>query len=203
MKKIILLFALTSIVFSAAAQNKAASPTEQALADTICKDLSKLDMKRITTKDEAVSAFTNCFLAHTDMLMKVAEEQHVDATDEAAMQKIGGQIGKDLMAMNCDAFIKISVKMVQDDKTAEGTGATSGVFKRIEQKGFNYVVLVENNSEKSFLWLREFPGSDKFFGDTAQYAGKKMEVSWREIEVYLPQAKGYYKVKEITGISLH
>ncbi|MEO6633843.1 MAG: hypothetical protein ABIN13_19020, partial [Mucilaginibacter sp.] len=56
------------------------------------------------------------------------------------------------------------------------------------------------NSEKSFLWLREFPGSDKFMNSPAQLKGKKLKVTWHEMEVYLPQAKGYYKVKEITAI---
>jgi hypothetical protein len=33
-------------------------------------------------------------------------------------------------------------------------------------------------------------------------AGKKIDITWQEMEVYLPQAKGYYVVKEITGITV-
>ncbi|MGZ3874908.1 MAG: hypothetical protein ACXVJD_18450, partial [Mucilaginibacter sp.] len=58
------------------------------------------------------------------------------------------------------------------------------------------------NSEKSFIWLRQFPGSEKFMNGPLTLAGKKLNISWQEIEVYLPQAKGYYKVKEITGITI-
>jgi hypothetical protein len=94
--------------------------------------------------------------------------------------------------------------MVESDKgDDEATGDSEGVFKRIDSKGFNYFVITDQNkSEKSFLWLQEFPGSDKFFGDNTKFIGKKLKIEWKEIEVYLPQAKGYYKVKEITGISL-
>lgn len=203
MKKIISLLAFVSMVYCSSAQTAAPSATEQRLTDSICKDLSRLDLNKINGKEEAEAAFTNSFASHTDLLMKLAEEQHVDFNDEAGMEKIGVKIGKDLMAMNCEAFTKISFKMVEDKKKSEGTGITEGTFKRIDTKSFNYIVVAdENKSEKSFLWLREFSGSDKFTGETAQYAGKKLKVEWREIEVYLPQAKGYYKVKEITGITL-
>jgi hypothetical protein len=74
---------------------------------------------------------------------------------------------------------------------------TIGVFKRIDQKGFDYIVIVDNDSEKSFIWLRQFPGSEKFMNGITQYIGKKMRITWQNIEVYLPQSKGYYNVKEI------
>ena len=36
----------------------------------------------------------------------------------------------------------------------------------------------------------------------AKYVGKKLKVSWQETEVYIPAAKGYFKIKEITTIEL-
>jgi len=88
-----------------------------------------------------------------------------------------------------------------DDEPA--VQSTAGVFKRVDLKGFNYLIIKDqNSSEKSFLWLRQFPGSEQFMNGTAKLAGKKVKVSWQEIEVYLPAAKGYYKVKEITGVEL-
>ena len=90
--------------------------------------------------------------------------------------------------------------MVQSEKNNQGTGSTTGTFKRIDNKGFNYIVITENGNEKSFLWLTQFAGSEKFMDNTTSLTGKNLNVSWKEIEVYLPQAKGYYKVKEITGI---
>ena len=35
---------------------------------------------------------------------------------------------------------------------------------------------------------------------TTALTGKNLKITWEEIEVYLPQVKGYYKVKEITRV---
>jgi hypothetical protein len=56
--------------------------------------------------------------------------------------------------------------------------------------------------ERSFIWLRQFPGSEKFTGITAKYVGKSMKITSQEMEVYLPAAKGYYKVKEIIAVDV-
>ena len=110
------------------------------------------------------------------------------------------------MRQNCTAFLSLSVAMAKkngNDQSMLETHSTTGSFKRIDIKGFNYFVINdENHSEKSFLWLRQFPGSESFMGGTIKFAGKKLKINWQEIEVYLPQAKGYYKVKEITGIEV-
>ena len=113
-------------------------------------------------------------------------------------------IAKDLLAKNCQPFIKLSLLTVKkDDANANLSSVSAGRFKRIDNKGFNYIVLIDNNKqEKSFLWLRQFTGSENFTGDMTSYVGKEMKIGWQEIEVYLPQAKGYYKVKEITSISI-
>ncbi|MDB5022256.1 MAG: hypothetical protein JWP78_11, partial [Mucilaginibacter sp.] len=66
---------------------------------------------------------------------------------------------------------------------------------------FNYIVIVDNsNNEKSFVWLRQFPGSERFMSGIAQSVGKKVKITWQNMEVYLPQSKGYYNVKEIKNL---
>ena len=52
------------------------------------------------------------------------------------------------------------------------------------------------------MWLKQFAGSETFIGVTTKFAGKKIKISWQEIEVYLPAAKGYYKVKEVVAIDI-
>jgi hypothetical protein len=93
------------------------------------------------------------------------------------------------------------IKGDADDEDNEGN--TNGKLKRIDVKGFNYIVITDgNNSEKSFLWLKQFPGSEKFMNGLTGLIDKYVKISWQELEVYLPDAKGYYKVKEITGIEV-
>lgn len=203
MKKILsAAFIIIAIAFNAKAQTKTAGPAERKLMDSLCIDLGKIDLTQITTKEEAHTAFMDHFTGLAYMLLDVAKERGVDASDQDAMQAIGVEIGQNLVREKCAAFMKLASKMAGVDSKINGSsGVTQGTLKRIETKGFNYFVIAgANGKEQSFLWLRQFSGSEAFTGVAASYAGKKLKIKWLEMEVYLPGAKGYYKVKEITGI---
>jgi hypothetical protein len=204
MKKILFLILSFAYLVKAEAQTAPVS-VEKSLTDTICSCMTATDFSKVNNKKDAMDVITDCFGRKTDLLMKLADEKHIDPTDQAAMKQLGIQIGKDLLNENCSAFLKISEKLSINKSEEENgnEGTTSGAFKRIELKGFNYIVLTDNNNgEKSFIWLRQFPGSEKFMNGAANLAGKKISVKWHELEVYLPSAKGYYKIKEITSIDI-
>ncbi|MEO6149245.1 MAG: hypothetical protein ABIN95_05855 [Mucilaginibacter sp.] len=173
--------------------------------DSLCIDLTKVDISKISNKKEATDVFMNSFLKYADMAMGVAEEHGVDVTDQSAMKKIGLGLGLNLLKQKCAPFLKLATLMAVDDNkaTTENPQLTRGSFKRIDTKGFNYIVISDNTgSEISFLWLRQFPGSESFINAGTNLTGKKLKISSQDIEVFLPQAKGYYKVKEITGIEI-
>lgn len=199
-----LLAAFACLFFTAGVfAQKKPGPAEKKLTDTICACMSKVDFTKVTTKQQASTAFSACFAQHPALLVDVATERHITLTDDEGMNKIGNDVGESLMTQNCAAALKLGILMADDKKDDNEASETSGVFNRIDLKGFNYIVVTDNaHNEKSFLWLREFPGSDKFMNGAVQLKGKKLKVTWREMEVYLPQAKGYYKVKEITAIDL-
>jgi hypothetical protein len=186
------------------AQTPAMGPAEKKITDTLCDCVANLDISKITTKDQAIAAYTDCIGKHIDLFTDFAKERNEDITSESAGERLGLIIAKDLMARNCQGFVKLSLLSVKkDDAGAQTTSATEGHLKRIDNKGFNYIIIADaNNNEKSFLWLRQFPGSEHFIGGTSNLIGKKLKIEWQEIEVYLPEAKGYYKVKEITSITL-
>ncbi|UEG52618.1 hypothetical protein LLH06_16835 [Mucilaginibacter daejeonensis] len=204
MKRIILLLA----IFSAGAQllkaqsNVTSGPLEKKLIDSLCLEMNKVDVASLKTKEQAENAFNEAFSKYSALLMNVAEERKIDVSDDGAMQALGTDIGKNLLKSNCASFLKIATKMAQKEKDPGAEiGTTQGTIKRIENKGFNYVVITDvAGKERSFLWLRQFDGSENFQSATSTYAGKKVKVKWQEMEVYVPAAKGYYKVKEITGI---
>jgi hypothetical protein len=179
-------------------------PAQQKMLDSLCHCLTILDYSKITTAKQASDAFMDCFTKHGDQLVNVAVEEGVDLADDKASEALGNKIGKNLLLQNCGSFMKLAVIMAKkDDGDSKVTDDFSGTFKRIDNKGFNYIVLTDDNgSEKTFLWLRQFTGSENFMADTAKYVGKKLKISWQEIEVYLPQAKGYYNLKEITTIEV-
>lgn len=202
MKNIIL--SLLVLVSSAGyAQNAAKlGPTEQKLNDAICDCISKQDLAKVSGKEQGTQIYTDCVTQRTDLLAQLAQEHNIELTDQEGMRKLGLEIGKNLMSQNCSAALQLGVKMNQAPTNVD-VGITQGIFKRIDTKGFNYIVITEaGKGEKSFLWLTQFPDSEKFMGAPAGLTSKKLSIKWKEIEVYLPEAKGYYKVKEITEITV-
>jgi hypothetical protein len=200
---------LTVLLFSTCyaavlhAQTQAVGPAERKLNDSLCSCITHLDQTKLHTKKEATDAFMDCFTKQADLLVAVTEEKHLDMEDNDAMHALGTQIAKNLLAEKCQGFIQLAVKMAGKDDAGSESSSLEGKFKRIDNKGFNYIVVVdENNQEKSFLWLQQFTGSENFMKNAASLAGKKLKIEWKEIEVYLPEAKGYYKVKEITAITV-
>ncbi|RKR85424.1 hypothetical protein BDD43_5695 [Mucilaginibacter gracilis] len=204
MKKIfaICVLCITFVQLSLAQASRVIGPAEKKITDSICNALSKRDISKITNKQEAVALYTSCVMEHADLLQELADELKVDVNDQAAMQKVGMNIAFNLMKDKCANFIKLSTYFAEQKATEVLNNYSTGVLKRIDNKGFNYIVITEKGAEKSFLWLRQFAGSEKFTSGLGTNVGKHVKVEWQEIEVYLPLAKGYYKVKEITGITL-
>ena len=201
MKKLLLSLLITAAFTAANAQAKP-GPIEQRMTDSLCNCIMKLDMATITTKQEAVTAYTGCVQKNADLLPDLTEEKKIDMTDQVAMRQLGIELAKNLMKQKCSGFMQLSVIMAKKD-VENISNAITGTFKRIDNKGFNYIVIADNTgSQKSFLWLREFNGSDKFAGPAAALLNKRIKITWEEMEVYLPAAKGYFKVKEITAIDI-
>lgn len=186
-------------------QTHVPGPAERQMTDSICSCVNKLDISKITTQEEATKAYTGCILNHVDLLAGLAAERNVELSDAKAMTKVGEDIAFSLLKQDCKGFKALAILLGNNNAGVEeaGTGTVSGNLKRIENKGFNYFVITDNeNNEKSFIWLRQFPGSENFIGSDSKYIGKKITIKYKELEVYLPQAKGYYKVREITSVSM-
>ena len=204
MKKLLLLLFIIA-TFNAANAQTTQGPAEIKMTNALCDCISKLDMSKIITQEEANKAFTDCFTSHADLLTEVAAERNVEFSDNDGMKKIGTDIGVNLMKQKCAGFMQLAMKMSGKSETGSASAkqSSTGTFKRIENKGFNYIVVADAaGSQKSFLWLREFAGSEKFTGTAAALLNKRVKITWQEMEVYLPSAKGYYKVKEITAIDI-
>jgi hypothetical protein len=164
----VLLFIL-SVKLSVAQSQRVIGPAEKRISDSVCNCLSKLDMSKITTSEQAKAAFEGCFESKADLILEVAKERNVDLTDHDGMRKVGMDIALTMMKGDCSGFMKLAMLMAKDKvekkvNEEEATDDTSqGTLKRIDNKGFNYFVITDSNgSEKSFIWLRQFPESEKF-----------------------------------------
>jgi hypothetical protein len=202
MKKLILFFCGLAFTATVTAQTKP-GPVEKKMMDSLCIALSKLDMSKISTKEEAKAAFMDCFTRYTGLFMDFAKERNVSIDDEQAGEVLGKDLAKDLLEEKCDGFLKLSMKMAGKDNEEDEVSDATGVFKRIDNKGFNYfIIAAQGNKEQSFIWLRQFPGSENYMQGVTKLAGKKIKIKYREIEVYLPTAQGYYKVKEVVALEI-
>lgn len=185
MKRIILLFAIlsASVQLLKGQTNVTPGPLEKKLIDSLCMEMNKVDVASLKTKEQAENAFNEALSKYSALLMNVAEERKIDVSDDGAMQALGTDIGKNLLKSNCASFLKIATKMAQKEKDpGVETGSTQGTIKRIENKGFNYFVITDAaGKERSFLWLRQFDGSEKFQGAVNAYAGKKVKIKWQEM----------------------
>ena len=200
MKKPILLFCAMAFATVVTAQTKL-GPVEKKMTDSLCIALGKLDMSKISTKAEAKAAFMDCFTKYTGLFMDFAKERNVSIDDEQAGEVLGKDIARDLLDEKCDGFLKLSMKMAGKDDDEDEVASATGVFKRVDNKGFNYIIIAsEGNKEQSFIWLRQFPGSENYMQSVSKLTGKKLKIKYREIEAYLPQAQGYYKLKEIVSL---
>jgi hypothetical protein len=188
----------------AAAQD---SGTLTKVANTVCACLSKIDMSAITTKDQATAAFMTCFVSNAAGVIDLARERKLDFSDQAAMKALGLEVGKELLVQGCTSFVQLSVKMA-GAQTPNGVNVgnsevTAGRLVRVDNREFRYLVVADAaNRENTFIWLRYFKGSEKFIEIPDAYIGKPLKIQWQETEVFLPSAKGYFKLKEITGIEV-
>jgi hypothetical protein len=105
-----LLSVLAIITFQCAYSQTTPSPLEKAVTDSVCNCLSKIDMSKITNKDQATAAYSDCFTKKADLMMKLADEKLINPSDEDGMRKLGADIGKNL-TQSCPAFNTISKKM--------------------------------------------------------------------------------------------
>jgi len=180
-------------------------PVEQRMTDSLCSCITKLDASKMTNKEQATAAYTECVEKHIDLLTALADERKVDIGDQQSMEKVGIDLALNLLKEECKGFKQIALLMGSKEGSNDSgtTGTFYGNFKRIDNKGLNYFIITDKDKkEKSFIWLRQFPGSENFMNGGIGYIGKRMKIKYQEMEVYLPQAKGYYKVKEIVSLSV-
>ena len=164
MKKnlLLLILSITFIQYASSQTKPVPTAVENKMTDVLCNCVGKIDLAKISNKSEATAAYIDCIGQNMDILTQLAAERNMQITDVPAMEKLGVVIAENLMKANCASFMKLSVLTVEK-KNNEGTGTTEGKLKRIDLKGFNYLVITDKNgSEKSFIWLRQFPQSEKF-----------------------------------------
>ena len=128
----------------------------------------------------------------------------LDFTDQAAMTKLGEDIGY-RMAFKCPTVL---MKMAAVDTettvtTTTGNGSSiSGTLQSIEGDDFNLLIVKEASGRThKLLWLSYFEGSEALSNNPGNFLGKEVSVSYTTYECYSPKIKDYINCKEITSLS--
>jgi hypothetical protein len=204
MKKTAILF---SFLFPLCFFNKTTGQEKsvQKAVDKICNCLNKIPYDSTNPKAYKDAAM-NCFMVDAaSNYIEIAQEKHVNISDQDAMRKIGEEVGQELIKQNCQGYIQFSIVMAKMKKPEEANGnSTTGTLTRMNVKEFEYLVVKTGASkEETFLWLTNFDGSEKFIGNKIQaYMGKQVQIGWNEIEVYMPALHAYRKIKQITSLDI-
>jgi len=199
---VIVLFTGVKYAFS-----QAPAPVRSAqkqLLDSLCNCISKADIGAIRNKSMAMAVFSDCFSSQAELIKQVAAENNIAVTDQAGMNKLGNLIGQNLLKQNCSAAMQLSMKMTDNGQPGgdETLSSVVGKFQRVETHRLSYIVIIdENKKESSFLWLRQFPGSEKFMNGTQNLTNKKLRVEYHDVDIYLPEKKSYSRLREITDVT--
>lgn len=201
MKKIILSL-LVLISGACYAQNAVKlGPTEQKLNDALCDCMSKKDLSKVVSKEQATAVFNDCITQQLDLVKKLATERKLNGNDPQEMNALGVGVAKTLVNSGCAAALQVIVKM--GGATDIEYGLTQGTFKRLDTKRFAYIVVTDvDNTEKSLAWLNAFEGSENFIKSPEALIGKQLDINWQEIELYSPETKSYEKVKVVVQVKM-
>jgi hypothetical protein len=203
MKRIIITLLVALIATPIFAQDRI---TIKQLSDGVCDCLKS--KKTDYSKPENVNKeFIACFTEGDilSQLMGYAKDKDIDFGDNSEMEKIGKDIGFQLVQDKCPPFMKLVEgeirKEVEKDDNTE-TAFITGKLLRVEIKEFAYLVIQgEKNREVSVIWIQPFEGSERFKGENLEkMKNKTLKVKYQLKEAYLPKVGDYYQIKEILSV---
>jgi len=206
MKKIAVLTVILFCCFAATAQ----TDLKKKIVDSTCACLSEMPDIANKSQEELQIAIGQCMMKKSlEDFMALAQERNIDLTDTEAMQKLGTEIGMDLVKADCKAMNAIMLKMAQGqiksgapDKMdrVEEYKTAKGVVKNVVFGDFVYVTVLSGAKSIQLVWSDFVTGGNTYAKNLLSLKNKTLEFSYVEKEVYSTRAKAYVTVKMISGI---
>ena len=211
MKKIFFGFLFVAASLWATSQTKT---TKDLLLDTLCKCITaKGDELKNASPGDLQKEVMSCFMSEgLDLLMKYAEEKKVSLTDQAAMQKLGNDIGMEL-AKKCPAMMQLAInsaiadtsggsgisKMVTGDETTE----TAGTIVSLNMSEFPASIQLKqkNGAVKKVYLVSEFYTDDDNFYNTGYLPGKKVVAEIGSQKIFIPSKKKFVTLDVLVKLS--
>jgi len=203
MKKIAVFTGLLFCCFAASAQ----TDLKKKIVDSTCACLSEMPNIANKSQEELQIAIGQCMMKKSlEDFMALAQERNIDLTDTEAMQKLGTEIGMDLVKADCKAMNAIMLKMAQgqvkggtpdeEDKVLD----VSGTVTNVVVSDFVYVTVLSGAKSTQLVWSDLVKGGNSYAKNLLSLKNKKHGFSYAEKEVYSTKSKAYITVKMITAI---
>jgi hypothetical protein len=201
MKKFFFAFILIMGSLWATSQTKT---TKDLLLDTLCKCITaKKEELKNASADDIQKEFMSCFMSEgLDLLMKYAQEKKVSLTDQAAMQKLGNEIGMEL-AKKCPAMMQLAISSAMAEDSAGGgaskmigdaeTSETEGTIVSLNTTEFPASIQLKqkNGTVKKLFLVSEFYTDDDNFYNTSYLPGKKVVAEISSQKIFIPSKKKF------------
>ncbi len=179
--------------------------SEQEILDQIagqgCDCISKLDLTGLS-QDERNMKFGFCLMEKLGSLDEAQlKALNIDVADQASLQKFGEKVGM-RMATKCpDVMMKIA--QMQSETQIKSVSEASGTVKSITGSELSYIQLDDGTGDvNSFLWLSQVDGADAFLANPQAMVGKKVKITFENMDIYSPKTKGYNNKNVITKIEV-
>ncbi len=175
------------------------------LSDAACECINRkykeaIDPQSLSMESLMESCVVEAFLENIELIMTEAPDI---LSDEAAGEKLGMEIGMRLLK-DCKTLMEVAKNSaLSPQEFAEDNALRSvGTFKKVENKGYQTLVLLTDGKEERFLILQKFEGYEQLLGQEKALSGKKVSVEWEEQELYQPKSKGFVKQKVVLSFRL-
>lgn len=129
-----------------------------------------------------------------------AEGVTVDLGNERSAEKFGEKIGLQMAKYCPDVLITLFGDMADDEEDTEFL--TEGVLKKIEGDELSVLVVKDDSGKiQKFIWLDNFEGSDVLIEKLDNFKNAKVEVYYKNSEIFSPKLKEYIVKKKISRLN--
>lgn len=206
MKKIVSLAGLLFCCLLATAQ----TDLKKKIVDSTCACLNEVPDINKKSQEELQVLIGQCMMKKslTDF-MALAQERNIEMTDVEGMQKLGAEIGMELVKSDCKAMADI-LKSIQSQQGKPGAGETEEVVKdtkmvkgkvaNVETRDFIYITVLNGAKSTQLVWSDLVTNGNDYAKNLLSLKNKTISFSYIEKEVYSIRAKAYITVKMINSV---
>jgi hypothetical protein len=168
------------------------------LAEASCDCISKKDTDSMSS-DDLQMQMGFCIMEAVSKYPAEFEKEYGDLNpgDQQAMTKLGEDIGM-RMAAKCPAILmKIATVETQANVQTSTQSTISGTLKAVEGDDFSQLIIEDPTGRRhKILWMGYFKGSERLIESPEKALGRKVTVTYEEVECYSPKVKDYINCKE-------